>query len=620
MHNIKYRCYFVAALLCVFFWLANYSALAQNNNVQTIKEYYDFEKKLIKNLFSANKSGKKTGSFISYFPNGLIASSGQYEDNKPEGVWEFFYENGEPKAQGYLHKGKKGGLWIFYFENGSKSQEGCFLNDIKDGEWTYYFESGKVKSKGVLKNNSNIGRWTYYNEEGDLKGTADYDKQIGRYKEYFPDGNLKSEGRTVNGASDSIWIYYYPNGAIQARGLEVNGKKNGHWQFFHKDKSLSAEGRYTNGMQTGEWVYYHPNGVISSKGIMDEGRKDGIWNLYYETGKFMGEGVFENGDGFYKEYYEDGKLKIEGNIKNGNYIGLWNFYFQDGRQEGFCQYDDNGEGIYTGYFTDGSKKISGKLKNGEKTGVWRLYTQDGQLAGLYKTYFEAEGISQNAINKTIKADSTLSKPSLASKTTSISIPTERAHFFRSKVNEVKGWIIGGNPLATVMDELPVSLERYFGTRLGYEFRITAHKSPFFQNHERIINQIVNDFLYTGFALDFRQKLYYPSYLKGNPLYISQEVRYKLLQFQTANNIIDVAGKRQTNLAIQHNWEVASTIGKRFFKEYNMKNTLTIDIFLGGGFGYRKNFNTSGTEKPFVYLKREGLYLTPRVGFQIGYLY
>lgn len=582
------------------------------------KEYYDFEKTQIKNTYIKTRSGKLEGKFMGYFPNGSISCYGTYKQNKQVGVWEYFFSNGNPKAKGYLNGTKKEGLWIYFYESGTRSQECCYTNNHRDGECIYYYENGQVKSRGNIRNEKNDGLWVYYHEDGSLKATADFVKGRGLYTELYPEGAVKAKGLIVDGASDSIWTYYYENGNIQARGLEKAGLRDGKWQFFHPGGQLSGEGNYADNVEDGEWTYYHENGAISSKGSLVAGMKHGKWNLYYETGKFMGEGNFEYGDGDYREFYDDGKLKLEGQIRNGNYVGTWKFYYPEGEIEGVCEYGPDGEGAYSGYFKDGSKKISGKLKNGQKTGVWRLYTESGSLAGLYKTYFEHEGISQQII-KTERIPDSVKLVEVSRKKPSMVLPKTKARFYKSKINELRGFILSGNPLALVYYQLPLAAEYYFNDRLGFQAMVIPVKKPFFQSHKAILDKTINHVYSKGCFFEIGQKLYLPHRSNG-PTYFGQSLRYGFTQYRVNFQDETPTGPIKKQLfGLEQRFEFALTIGKRLFKDYNQNRTYTFDVYGGVGMGYRKTFFPAETEA-FSEVKTQTMYVPIRAGFMFGYFF
>ena len=88
------------------------------------------------------------------------------------------------------------------------------------------------------------------------------------------------------------------------------------------------------------------------------------------------------------------------------------------------------------------------------------------------------------------------------------------------INEYKGIIVGTNPLAVFIGQLPVSVEYYIEERLGYEFQATILRDPFFKPASDVkVNKVYD----RGFNLSVRQKFYHPEGSFGM-FYFGHEVR------------------------------------------------------------------------------------------------
>lgn len=611
----------MSALRCLFLVSVCLLAGLQNAWAQYawVREYFDFEKKALKVEYQVLQSEPKklNGLYISYYPDGTVQSKGHYLNGQQHGKWTYYFQNGNRKSSGYYSGGQKSGAWDYYYESGKSSQAGRMHANKKTGIWKYYYESGGIKSEGEFIEDKNQGLWNYYQEDGTLKATATFNKGKGNYEERYLNGNLKMQGQIRDGGSDSIWVYYYENGNKKAEGHEKNGLKMGRWRFYHPDNTLMSEGEFLADQEYGEWIYYYPNGQISSKGVMEQGRKQGAWNLFYESGKFMGEATFDKGYGPYREFYDNGKVKMTGYISGNTYIGEWKYYYDDGQLEGECVYI-NGEGDYMGYYPDGSKKISGRLKNGQKTGVWRLYDPDGNLSGLYKSYFEPGQEEPSAdttrpVAQVVPVLKKRGKPRLI-------LPGKQIHFFIPKINELRGFIIGANPVAPLFNQLPVSLEYYFDKRLGYEAGATLLRRPFFDNHTSYLAQIFETPVTQGASAYIRQKLYFSKRGPGT-FYFAQEFRYTYLEHSESYRmgITDTTAVTVVRTAEEHKAEFSLLLGRRFFTEVG-HSSITFDVWAGMGVGYRWFDRNAEAQAHFISLPKKPLTLPARLGIMIGYLF
>ncbi len=63
------------------------------------------------------------GLFRSYYPNGAVASEGDYEHRNEVGIWHDYHEDGRLAAEGRYRNGEKIGRWMFWNSDGSSESE-----------------------------------------------------------------------------------------------------------------------------------------------------------------------------------------------------------------------------------------------------------------------------------------------------------------------------------------------------------------------------------------------------------------------------------------------------------------------------------------------------------------
>lgn len=54
------------------------------------------------------------GLFQAYYPNGQLASEGNYKNGKEDGLWIDYHQNGQVAAKGFYCNGLEIGEWEFY--------------------------------------------------------------------------------------------------------------------------------------------------------------------------------------------------------------------------------------------------------------------------------------------------------------------------------------------------------------------------------------------------------------------------------------------------------------------------------------------------------------------------
>ena len=75
----------------------------------------------------------------------------------------------------YSHQsGKKNGSFRSWFHNGRKKSVGNYIDGGYDGEIIEWYENGVKKEEGNFVNGNQNGKWTYYNKDGSIDGTEEY--------------------------------------------------------------------------------------------------------------------------------------------------------------------------------------------------------------------------------------------------------------------------------------------------------------------------------------------------------------------------------------------------------------------------------------------------------------
>ena len=96
-------------------------------------------------------NGVKNGEFKLYQLNGTLEISGQMENNKNVGLWQYFYPTGELES------------------------EGNFVDNNPEGKWKWYYPSGKIKEEGSYVKGKRIGLWKQYDEQGKVLNEKEFE-------------------------------------------------------------------------------------------------------------------------------------------------------------------------------------------------------------------------------------------------------------------------------------------------------------------------------------------------------------------------------------------------------------------------------------------------------------
>lgn len=187
--------------------------------------------------------GKKTGDWLTYYPNGVLLALIQYEN------------------------GMKNGIYIECEKSGAVEVQEFYRNDLLDGEQRQYFTSKNVrilKSTREFKNGLLDGVSTEYNDMGVKQSAVTYaeGKKDGTATWYFSTGQLAMEQHYKADSLSGQQTIYNVQGIVVSQGNYVDNKKEGEWLEYNDNATLKSEGRYTDNRKTGEWKYYDGNGKL----------------------------------------------------------------------------------------------------------------------------------------------------------------------------------------------------------------------------------------------------------------------------------------------------------------------------------------------------------------------
>jgi TonB family protein len=146
--------------MCVYDTLANYF-------VGPVVDMYLSGKPQMKGTYKATK---KEGDFTFYYENGVIESTGMFENDRRIGVWKFNHPNGKPRLEAEFNNATK--ILALYDETGN-----TLISNGK-GDWYEEYEeykvSGKVIVTGKLRNYQKHGDWICKLSDGRLVYTEEY--------------------------------------------------------------------------------------------------------------------------------------------------------------------------------------------------------------------------------------------------------------------------------------------------------------------------------------------------------------------------------------------------------------------------------------------------------------
>lgn len=226
-------------------------------------------------------NGQKTGSWITYYPNGNVHIRMVYERNRGNGPATLYFENGKIQETGTW----KGTRWIgeykLYYENDTLRQ--------------HFFFDSMGRRHGIQYAWWSNGKLMY--ESPHVNG-----KQEGWTKEFYEDGNPKSKVFYVNGyvATDSVAKNYPP---LPPRKIPdprprppvppAPPEKNfcdGYATLYNSNQQIAKRGTFKNcKLVEGEERLYDANGLLMQIRMYRDGKYVGDSPLPTEEPKTQSE-------------------------------------------------------------------------------------------------------------------------------------------------------------------------------------------------------------------------------------------------------------------------------------------------------------------------------------------
>lgn len=214
-------------------------------------------------LNQTDKSGRKQGHWIRYYPNGNILYDGFFRNDMPVGEFKRFYEDRTLKSLLEFNADGTEANATLYFSNGFPAAKGKYINQLKEGRWQFF----SVSNKGVV-----ISEEEYLN-----------DKKNGVSRKFYPDSTVAEVTNFRNNFKHGECLKYHPDGSILLKTMYFEGKLNGSFEAFFDNGKKEVIGNYKNNLKEGLWIIYGKEGNQRFKTEYKSGVPDNPGIDIYET-------------------------------------------------------------------------------------------------------------------------------------------------------------------------------------------------------------------------------------------------------------------------------------------------------------------------------------------------
>ena len=244
-----------------------------------------------------------------------VSMSGQFVDNKKQGVWTEFYQNGNTKSTiTYKDNAQNGPVKIFY-EDGKLSEEGYWKINHWVGSYKYYHHSNGQLAYDWLfdEEGRRTGEQKYYYENGSIRiaGYWQNGLQNGQYQEYYDSGKLRAESQWKFGKTDGVVKEYYENGTLKAERVFNNG-------IYDPDASKIYD--KTKPVKEQKPIQQPENQLAENDDKTSPSQEQDKQNTTIVVASFTGTG-------FHKLYNSNKQLEREGEFINGIFISGKRYYY-----------------------------------------------------------------------------------------------------------------------------------------------------------------------------------------------------------------------------------------------------------------------------------------------------
>ncbi|RTZ94846.1 MAG: hypothetical protein DSY36_02720 [Candidatus Neomarinimicrobiota bacterium] len=377
------------------------------------------------------KEGLKNGKFTGYFQNGAKKYVKRFENDKPEGKWQYYTMAGKTNAEEIYVEGKRNEEWFrldesgdtyyqywdmdsliseyadLHYPNGQLIEKISYKEGLKNGKFTGYYENGEVKYKKRYTADQPDGKWEYYTAAGkknavqiyvegkrneewyriDKKGDTyyqywDQDSLVSEYADlHYPNGQLIEKISYKEGLKDGKFTGYYPSGKVEYVKRYEEDKPMGKWKFVREDGTTKKIEIYETGKKNDEWITYEKNGDVYYQFWDMDSLVSEYADLHYPNGQLIEKISYKDGrkNGKFTGYYENGQTKHIRTYKDDKLDGKFADYTESGqilRKQGYM----NGllDGPSKEWYLNGEVKVKTAYKEGKLDGGFMSYDSLGR--------------------------------------------------------------------------------------------------------------------------------------------------------------------------------------------------------------------------------------------------
>ena len=148
-----------------------YTTLSDNEN--GANKHYELWYEGVEIMSGQYSQDKKEGLWRQTSLTGDVFFQGNYIQNKKNGAWKYFY-NQKPQCVLYYKDGKRDSLQQSFYENGKIQSIENYSSGLKNGSFKLFYDNGNLSSEMVYRNDTIIGNHITYDKVNIIKTNIEY--------------------------------------------------------------------------------------------------------------------------------------------------------------------------------------------------------------------------------------------------------------------------------------------------------------------------------------------------------------------------------------------------------------------------------------------------------------
>jgi len=330
------------------------------------------------------KEGLKNGKFTGYYQNGAKKYLKRYEDDEPEGKWQYYTMAGKTNAEEIYEGGKRNEEWFRIEENGDTYYQYWDLDSLVSEYADLHYSNGQLIEKISYKEGLKDGKFTGYYPSGKVEYVKRYeeDKPMGKWKFVREDGTTKKIEVYETGKKNEEWITYEKNGDVYYQFWDMDSLVSEYADLHYPNGQLIEKISYKNGQKNGKFTGYYENGQKKHIRTYKDDKLEGKFADYTESGQILRKQNYANDllDGSSKEWYLNGEVKVKTSYKAGKLDGGFMSYDSLGRKVTKGEYEMGLKaGDWLTWYPSGKKKERSSYFSGKANGPYTLWDEEGRI-------------------------------------------------------------------------------------------------------------------------------------------------------------------------------------------------------------------------------------------------